>query len=136
MKKLVLAVTFALGAAVFAGPAAALPARGPATLPMASDVQRAQFIFGGRNYCWYDAGWHGPGFYWCGYAYRRGLGWGGGRGWQGWHHGRGGHVGIHRGRVGSPGIHRGRVGNVNRGGGRAGVRPGGGHGGGHRGHHR
>ena len=35
----------------------------------------------GRRYCWYDDGWHGPGFYWCGYAWRRGLGWGGGLGW-------------------------------------------------------
>jgi hypothetical protein len=47
-------------------------------------LQDAQFIFGGRNYCWYDSGWRGPGFYWCGYAERRGLGWGGGAGWHGW----------------------------------------------------
>ena len=42
-----------------------------------SSIKQAQFIFGGRNYCFYLDGWHGPGFYWCGYAYRRGLGWGG-----------------------------------------------------------
>lgn len=47
-------------------------------------VQEAQFVFGGRNYCWYDRGWNGPGFYWCGYAFRRGFGWGGGHGWHGW----------------------------------------------------
>ena len=28
--------------------------------------EQAQFIFGGQNYCWYDGGWRGPGFYWCG----------------------------------------------------------------------
>ena len=39
-----------------------------------SSIKQAQFIFGGRNYCFYLDGWHGPGFYWCGYAYRRGLG--------------------------------------------------------------
>ena len=35
------------------------------------------YFWGGRNYCWYGGGWHGPGFYWCGYAWRRGWGWGG-----------------------------------------------------------
>ena len=59
-----------------------------------SSIKQAQFIFGGRNYCFYLDGWHGPGFYWCGYAYRRGLGWGGPEGWRGWHHGGGGgHIG-------------------------------------------
>src|SRR3954452_15781995 len=36
------------------------------------------YVFGGRNYCWYDDGWNGPGWYWCGYRYRSGFGWGGG----------------------------------------------------------
>ena len=53
-------------------------------------VEKAQFFFGGRNYCWYDNGWQGPGFYWCGYAFRTGLGWGGGAGWHGWRRGGGG----------------------------------------------
>jgi hypothetical protein len=48
------------------------------------------FLFGGRHYCWYDAGWQGPGWYWCGYAWRGGYGWGGSYGWNGWH---GGHPG-------------------------------------------
>lgn len=43
------------------------------------------FIFGGRNYCWYDNGWNGAGWYWCGYAYNYGAGWGGPYGWRGWH---------------------------------------------------
>ena len=45
---------------------------------------QAQFFWAGRNYCWYDGGWRGPGYYWCGYAWRRGYGWGGGYGWRGW----------------------------------------------------
>lgn len=48
------------------------------------DVERVQFFFGGQNYCWYLSGWHGPGWYWCGYAWRHGYGWGGGYGWNGW----------------------------------------------------
>ncbi len=50
-------------------------------------VERAQFFFGGQNYCWYDSGWQGPGWYWCGYAWNNGQGWGGGDGWNGWHGG-------------------------------------------------
>jgi hypothetical protein len=47
-------------------------------------LQNVQFFFGGRQYCWYWDGWHGPGWYRCGYALRRGIGWGGPRGWRGW----------------------------------------------------
>ena len=50
-------------------------------------IEKTQFFFGGRNYCFYASGWRGPGWYWCGYAWRRGYGWGGGRGWHGWHEG-------------------------------------------------
>jgi hypothetical protein len=48
-------------------------------------LQPVFFIYGRRHYCWYYDGWHGPGFYWCGYAWHRGFGWGGGYGWHGWH---------------------------------------------------
>ena len=41
----------------------------PATL------EKTQFFWGGRNFCWYFNGWQGPGYYWCGYAWRRGYGW-------------------------------------------------------------
>jgi hypothetical protein len=64
-------------------------------------VEKAQFFWGGNNYCWYPLGWHGPGWYWCGYAWNRGYGWGGGYGWHGWRgggrgwHGGGGHGGGH-----------------------------------------
>jgi hypothetical protein len=56
------------------------------SLRIAEDVQ---YFYGGRNYCWYPYGWNGPGWYWCGYAYRRGFGWGGGEGFRGWRFGRG-----------------------------------------------
>ena len=51
-------------------------------------IERVQFLLDGQEYCWYDDGWHGPGWYWCGYALRQGLGWGGAKGWQHWdrHH--------------------------------------------------
>jgi hypothetical protein len=45
-------------------------------------------MWGGSRYCFYPRGWHGPGWYRCGFAWRRGLGWGGGSGWQGWDHRR------------------------------------------------
>jgi hypothetical protein len=56
----------------------------PAALLFGRDVvgdatlEQAQWFYGGRNYCFYPTGWHGPGYYWCGYAWRRGFGWGGG----------------------------------------------------------
>lgn len=42
------------------------------------------FLFGGHNYCWYDNGWNGGGWYWCGYGYNYGYGYGGPVGWHGW----------------------------------------------------
>ena len=98
-------------------------------------VERVQFLYGGQNYCWYDEGWRGPGWYWCGYAWRSGLGWGGGYGWHNWawhgasrywrggryrHGGWGG--GGHRPGIGHPGHRPGggahRPGGRHRGGGR------------------
>ena len=32
-------------------------------------VEQAQFFFLGHNFCWYDDGWQGPGWYWCDYAW-------------------------------------------------------------------
>lgn len=54
-----------------------------ASVPLAEQIQ---FRWNGREHCWYDRGWHGPGWYWCGYENRRGLGWGGPRGWRNWRH--------------------------------------------------
>lgn len=83
-----------LGVAAFCGlPAQADPL--DALAGVAVGVATAPFVWGGHNYCWYPGGWHGPGWYWCGYDEREGYGWGGGEGWHGWHHG--GHGGPHGG---------------------------------------
>jgi hypothetical protein len=126
MRQWIYATATAVSLALFGGQANALPVDRftPAAIP--SDVEQAQFFFGGQNYCWYDNGWRGPGFYWCGYAWRRGFGWGGGVGWHGWHGGPGRVGGGGRPGIGHPG---GRPGFAGRPGG---GRPGGGHlGGGH-----
>src|SRR5579863_8603560 len=57
-------------------------------------VVDAAFYYNGHQYCWYDGGWKGPGWYWCGYAWRHGFGWGGAVGWRGW--ARPGHHYYHR----------------------------------------
>jgi hypothetical protein len=84
MRKIILAVA-AIAATILVGKADAMPLGG---LGQAADrvsaVEHTQFVYLGRNYCWYPDGWHGPGFYWCGYAYRSGFGWGGPMGWRGW----------------------------------------------------
>lgn len=76
------------------------PAQAQNPVAAAVDAAAGAFIFGGHHYCWYPGGWKGPGWYWCGYANRHGLGWGGGEGFHGWHHGgrgpaRGGPRGGH-----------------------------------------
>src|SRR5262249_34901541 len=47
-------------------------------------VDKVQFVWGGKRYCWYNSGWRGPGWYQCGFRWRRGFGWGGPSGWHGW----------------------------------------------------
>jgi hypothetical protein len=120
MRRIVLTLAVALSASAFAIKAEAMPlgnAIGDAADTL-NVVEQSQFIYGGRNYCWYPDGWRGPGWYWCGYHLRRGFGWGGPVGWRGWRHGgpavvvgprggvavvgpRGGRV-IHGPRVGGP----------------------------------
>ncbi len=64
-------------------------------------IESVQYVYGGQNYCYYTNGWRGPGWYWCGYAWRSGLGWGGGYGWRGWAwRGAGGGYGWRGGAVG------------------------------------
>jgi hypothetical protein len=105
----------ALGLSTALMASAALPLAGDAQAAMAygglgADVQqrqvapieKAQFFWGGYNYCWYDDGWSGPGWYWCGYAWNRGFGWGGGYGWHHWSRGGPG-GGGHPGWGGKPG---------------------------------
>jgi hypothetical protein len=45
------------------------------------------YVHEGHRYCFYFNGWHGPGWYRCGFAFRRGLGWGGVYGWNDWNYG-------------------------------------------------
>ena len=61
--------------------AAAAPAAGASPSPRFT-VEQVQFYWNDHEYCFYEDGWHGPGWYMCGYAWRRGYGWGGGRGWD------------------------------------------------------
>jgi len=44
------------------------------------------YWFEGHRYCWYDGGWRGPGWYWCGDNLNKGVGWGGPIGWHFWYH--------------------------------------------------
>jgi hypothetical protein len=68
-------------------------------------TETVQFTWAGRRYCWYNAGWRGPGWYQCGFRLRRGLGWGGPAGWHGWR--RPGHRPITRpSKPRRPGNHR------------------------------
>src|ERR1039458_7473564 len=83
-----LAAALMAGGAVMSGGAQAAPIGAPDGLRTAVEVQI--YMFSGRRYCWYDDAWSGPGWYWCGYAWRNGIGWGGGYGWHSW---RGGHPG-------------------------------------------
>jgi hypothetical protein len=73
-RKLALGLALAAGFALpLASSAEAAIADSAFASPISSDqlmpIQKAQFVYGGHNYCWYDAGWKGPGWYWCGYAY-------------------------------------------------------------------
>src|SRR5438128_3061357 len=70
------------------GRAEAAPMGGAADIAGAADGlqlgEDVQYFYRGRRHCWYEDGWRGPGWYWCGYNMRQGYGWGGGSGWQGW----------------------------------------------------
>lgn len=80
----VLAAGAGLGGTAQAGPMPNAGVNAPAS--EALPLEAVQFYWGGYNYCWYSNGWNGPGWYWCGYPWRRGYGWGGGYGWRGWRH--------------------------------------------------
>jgi hypothetical protein len=103
----VVAATFAAGATMV-GTAQAAQVGQTGQLGIAASglnlLEKSQFFFGGREYCWYEDGWNGPGWYRCGRYLIPGFGWGGGWGWHNWHH-RGWHRGGpgHRGRP----VHRG-----------------------------
>ncbi|MPZ55038.1 MAG: hypothetical protein GEU91_00815 [Rhizobiales bacterium] len=112
MRKLILLTMtafLAVGAALLPSRSNALPIGSAADIRLSSDslnlVEKAQFAYRGRGYCFYPDGWRGPGWYWCGYRLRRGFGWGGVYGWRGWRHPR-----YHRRYVRRPGIIRPRPG--------------------------
>jgi len=82
---------WALGLAVsLAGAAPSQAAMWGGSPAVTSRVETVQYYFDpedfvvdGQDYCWYDDGWNGPGWYVCGYGYDDGYGWGGGEGWNG-----------------------------------------------------
>jgi hypothetical protein len=150
---------FAL-ASFIGGQAVAMPlgGSGKAALERIGVVAQAQYTYEGKEYCWYDDGWNGPGWYVCGQYTVKGVGWGGGAGWHGWSHssttvvhgrtsrgrtvtsGSGrtdGHVGGRTGGGRTGGHASGRTGGGRTGGGHSGGgRTGGGKGGGGKGHGR
>jgi hypothetical protein len=66
--------------------AAAMALATAASVSMPSKAEAQVFVYEGARYCFYFDGWHGPGWYRCGYRLRTGLGWGGEYGWHGWRH--------------------------------------------------
>jgi hypothetical protein len=87
MRRLMIVTTLFIAATLSGGHARAATVPNGAVAMVVSEavpLQKAQYVWGGRNYCWYGNGWQGPGWYWCGYRWRRGFGWGGGYGWNGW----------------------------------------------------
>ena len=86
MKRIILGAAVGLACLAGLGAAQATPVDPLSGMATAS-VEKAQYYYGGRQYCFYPNGWRGPGFYWCGFNWRRGFGWGGPMGWQGWSYG-------------------------------------------------
>ena len=62
------------------------PPRAPERTGGSADSADEYYWFEGHRYCWYDIGWRGPGWYWCGYGLNKGIGWGGPIGWHFWYH--------------------------------------------------
>jgi hypothetical protein len=85
---LALAVAAVLGAGAAVSTSAQAAPAGLGQLSTAADaislVEKSQYVHRGRRYCWYDSAWRGSGWYVCGYAWRRGYGWGGPVGWNAW----------------------------------------------------
>jgi hypothetical protein len=78
-----------LGGSALVGGASAAPMSGFAGLVPAeaalSPIEKVQYLWGGYDYCWYDDGWQGPGWYVCDYGpWISGYWWGGPSGWHNW----------------------------------------------------
>jgi hypothetical protein len=87
--KIALAVSVAVGSLLPIGGSAnatIAPTDMRAAVNSLTLIDQVQFVFGGHKHCWYAEGWHGPGWYWCGYAdeKHKGRGWGGPEGYRGW----------------------------------------------------
>src|SRR3954463_9796480 len=91
MYKSVLSFSAAAAICLAANAAQAMPVTGGSIRSAVESAdlteKTALHVVEGRRYCFYFDGWHGPGWYRCGYAFRRGLGWGGVYGWRGWEYG-------------------------------------------------
>ena len=100
MRKLALALcaaTALVGVNATSRSAMAAPVAGAIPSLPDSGVEQAQYRWHGQDYCFYPGGWHGPGWYRCGWQHRRGRGWGGPMGWHRWE-APGGGMGRDRGR--------------------------------------
>jgi hypothetical protein len=88
------ATVFLAGAPFMGASVRAASIVAPGAIRAAADslnvVESVQYFWLGHDFCWFDDGWNGPGWYWCDYGGRVGVGWGGGYGWHNW---RGGHPG-------------------------------------------
>jgi hypothetical protein len=89
MRKFVmaLATVAAIAGASLIGSAQAAPVGLPDGVRTATahlNIIEAAHMWNDQSYCWYGDGWNGAGWYQCGYATRRGYGWGGPMGWHGW----------------------------------------------------
>lgn len=82
-------LVWAAGLSLAASAAQAMPGASVLDAAQANSLveKAAVFVVEGRRYCFYFDGWHGAGWYRCGFAFRRGLGWGGVYGWHGWRYG-------------------------------------------------
>ncbi len=82
----------ALASALIAGVALISSAQaGPVGLPGGTwaaidhrNIVEPANMMGHHDYCWYEDGWNGAGWYQCGYAGLKDQGWGGPYGWNGW----------------------------------------------------
>lgn len=106
MRKLILsAVTLAAAATICDPLQAGVIAPPRLAAGQVLHTETVQFTRGARRFCWYNGGWRGAGWYWCGFSRRRGMGWGGPLGWNGWR--RRGNVPVSGpSRPGPPGFQR------------------------------
>jgi len=87
MRKLIALVAIAIGGVAFAASSQASPLGSLDGARAAIDrlgLVEPAHMWADQNYCWYEDGWNGAGWYQCGYVWQKGYGWGGPYGWHGW----------------------------------------------------